>query len=298
MDIRMAYLLGMVCGNGEVRVSNHDTTVSIEIPHKKQLTEVDQDVKIYVKASLDTIRGIIEPVVGVGLTTSGNKSRTVLSFTKSNNEYIMTEILRFIGGASVSHSDIQLSDEVFSFTRDEKINFMRGFADATGYIRRSNYPFNEVHMHRVYLEVPSNWELVAGIANLLKSLDIPIHTIDWAHPNMRDSNLKKHNDGYPNFWKKEHQIKIYANEFLSIGFSVIHKEDALEAFARELIQYGGVGISERTHRYYWDTPERKRKEPKPQHPGEEDSSLPKYIRGNHYDSWKDIARDMGYDEES
>lgn len=298
MDIRMAYLLGMVYGNGEVKVTNHDTTVLIEIPHKKQLTEEKQDVNVYVKASLDDIRKIVEPVVGIGLTTSGNKSRTALSFTKPNNEYIMTEILRFVGGASCSHGSMQLNNDVFDFTRDEKINFLRGFADATGYIRRSNYPFAETHMHRVYLEIPDNWELVAGIANLLKSVDVPIHTIDWAHPNMRDSNLKKHNEGYPNFWKKEHQIKIYANEFIPIGFSVIHKEKALEAFAEELLQNGGPNIVARTHRYYWDTPERKRKEPKPQHPGENDASLPRRIRGNHYDSWKDLAKDMGYDKKS
>lgn len=51
------------------------------------------------------------------------------------------------------------------------------------------------------------------VANLLKSLDIPVQTIDFGHPNFRDPKLKKYNEGKPNYWKKELQIKIWANEF-------------------------------------------------------------------------------------
>lgn len=45
-------------------------------------------------------------------------------------------------------------------------------------------------MHRVYFEIPQNWELVTDFCNLLKSVDIPVQNIDWGHPNMRDGNLK------------------------------------------------------------------------------------------------------------
>ena len=39
MNIEMAYLLGMICGNGTVQRSNVSTTISIAIPHKKLETE-------------------------------------------------------------------------------------------------------------------------------------------------------------------------------------------------------------------------------------------------------------------
>ena len=45
-------------------------------------------------------------------------------------------------------------------------------------------------MHRVYIEIPGNWQFVIDVANMLKSLDIPVQTIDFGHPNFRDSNLK------------------------------------------------------------------------------------------------------------
>ena len=99
-----------------------------------------------------------------------------------------------------------LHQDVFSFSIDEKKMFLRGFADATGYVRRSNYFFKS-YMHRVYLEVPNNWFMVIDVCNLLKDVGIPVQSIDWSHPNMRDGNLKKYNQGLTNFWKKEHQIK-------------------------------------------------------------------------------------------
>ena len=43
-----------------------------------------------------------------------------------------------------------------------------------------------------------------------------------------------------------------------------------------------------THRYYWEIVNKKKE--KPIHPGEDDEVIPEEIRGNHYDSWKEIAK--------
>lgn len=188
------------------------------------------------------------------------------------------------------------TEEVFSFTHDEKISFLQGFADVTGYIRRSNY-FFKPYMHRVYLEVPHNWYLVSDICCLLKDVNIPVQTIDWAHPNMRDGNLVKYEEGKPDFWKKEHQIKIWANEFLPIGFAVLHKREALTQFAAELadgLEAEGKNPKEVTHKFYWEG--NGKSKVKPQHPAENDTFIPSEIRGKHYDSWKQIAKDLGYKE--
>lgn len=39
MNVEMSYLLGMVCGNGEIQRNMNDTIISITIPHKKLVTE-------------------------------------------------------------------------------------------------------------------------------------------------------------------------------------------------------------------------------------------------------------------
>ncbi len=295
MNNEMAYLLGMLTGNGEIQRGLNETTIVIEIPHKKLETEFEKDVSVYVKASITDIREIIEPLVGAGLRFNQSTNVSYISFAKPNEDYLMREIIRYIGGAT-SHNNVRISDEVLKFTLDERKQFIKGFADVTGYIRKSNYFFDKA-MHRVYFEIPQNWKLVTDFCNLLKSVDIPVQNIDWAHPNMRDGNLKKYNEGKRDFWKKEHQVKVWANEYETIGFAVIHKDEALEKFAHEQIVYiesQHKKVSDVTHRYYWEMIGKKRV--KPIHPAENDEFIPEEIRGNHYDSWKEIAYDLGYNK--
>ena len=296
MNNEMAYLLGMITGNGEVQRGANETTIVIEIPHKKLETEFQNDVGIYVRASITDIRNVLEPLLGTSLSFTQNANVSMLSFRKSNEEYLIREILRYIGGAT-SSDNIRISSEVFEFTFDERKQFVKGFADVTGYIRRSNYAFSEPN-YRVYFEIPHNWGLVVDFCNLLKSIDIPVQAIDWAHPNMRDGNLTKYNQGKPDFWKKEHQVKVWVLEYQPVGFVVLHKQQALDFFAEQQKKpyvMAGKDPADRLHKFYWELTQRVRE--KPSHPGKNDEFIPKEIRGKHYNSWTEIAKDLGYSKD-
>lgn len=284
----MAYLLGMVLGNGEIQQEKTSTTVTIDIPHKNLRTDDSKDVKVYVKASLIDIQSVLEPLLGQHLTISQSRRSTTISFSKPNDEYVMREILRLIG-AGRHHSTMKMNEELFSTSMDEKKALLRGIADVTGYIRKSNIAYGQDGMHRVYIEIPGNWYMVIDIANMLKAVDIPVQTIDFGHPNFRDSDLKKYKEGKTYFWKKEHQVKIFANEFLPIGFNIKHKQDSLEKYAEELLEFIDPA---KTHKYYWEKPIRRKS--KPAHPCENDKCLPKEIRGKHFESWTDLAEILGY----
>lgn len=288
MNTQMAYLVGMILGNGEVQRGSQDTTIIIEIPHKNLRDDEGLEVSVYVKSSLVDIRSVVEPLLGNSLSISQDKTVTRVSFTKSNEDYTMREIVRLIGNG-IHHSTMTMSDELFNMTTDERKELLRGVADVTGYIRKSNIAFGQEGCYRVYIEIPGNWQFVIDVANMLKTLDIPVQTIDFGHPNFRDSNLKKYNSGKPNYWKKEHQIKIWANEFLPIGFNIVHKQRALEKYAEELLDFLDEN---KTHKFYWEKPIKIRE--KPHHPMENDSSLPKSIRGKHFDSWTQLAEVLGY----
>ena len=290
MDNQMAYLIGMILGNGEIQRNSQDTIVTIDIPHKKLVTDDCNDIPTYVMASLVNIRDIIEPLIGHKLKINPGDISTKISFTKSNDEYVITEILRLIE-AGRHHSTMRMNTELFNMTTDQKKSLLRGFADVTGYIRKSNIAYGVTGHHRVYFEVPANWYLVIDVANMLKSIDIPIQNIDFGHPNFRDPKMKHFNEGNPNFWKKEHQIKIFANEFLPIGFNIKHKQRALEKYSEELLR---VYSPENTHLFYWEKPIRRKT--KMNHPGENDQSIPLEIRGKHFESWTDLAGALGYGE--
>ena len=173
MNNEMAYLLGMITGNGQIQRGATETTISIDIPHKKLETEFQKDVGIYVKASITDIREVLEPLLGTALSFTQNNTISLLSFRKANEDYLMREILRYVGGATTS-DNIRISPEVYKFTYDERKQFVKGFADVTGYIRRSNYAFSEPN-YRVYFEIPHNWGLVVDFSNLLKSIAVSIN---------------------------------------------------------------------------------------------------------------------------
>lgn len=111
MNNEMAYLLGMITGNGEVQRGANETTIVIEIPHKKLETEFQKDVAIYVKASITDIRQVLEPLLGTSLSFSQSANVSYISFSKPNEDYLMREILRYIGRAT-SHENIRISSEV------------------------------------------------------------------------------------------------------------------------------------------------------------------------------------------
>ncbi|MBO5229738.1 MAG: hypothetical protein J6B20_03020 [Clostridia bacterium] len=295
MNIQMAYLLGMIIGNGEIQRNNSATKILINIPHKNERTDDGNDVKIYVKASITDIKSALEPTIGTILNCTQNKSVSTIYFEKPNSDYLITEIMRMCQNERTFET-MHVPQYFYTASRDEILYFLRGFCDVTAYIRKSNCYIDGI-TQRVYIEIMHNWYVAAEICNLLKIVDIPVQTIDWAHPNMRDGKLAKYNQGNHNFWKKEHQIKITANEFLPIGFTVIHKNNALEKFANEMINYYsrlGKNISEKTHKFYWQ--KKKKRSLRPSHPGESDVSIPSEIRGKHYDCWQDIANDLGYRE--
>lgn len=288
MNVEMAYLLGMIIGNGELQQYSTQTKVTIDIPHKNLYTDDMKDTAIYVKASLFDIQSTLEPLIGQRLTQSETRCSTKITFTKANNEYVMREILRLVG-SGVHHSTMKMNDELFLITIDEKKSLLRGIADVTGYIRKSNIAFGQEGAHRVYIEIPGNWYMVIDIANMLKAVDIPVQTIDFGHPNFRDTNLDKYNAGKKYYWKKEHQIKIFANEFLPIGFNIKHKQEALEKYADELLEFIAP---DKTHKFYWEKPIRRKI--KPIHPCENDDSLPIEIKGRHFESWTNLAGLLGY----
>lgn len=198
MNVDMAYLVGLILGNGEIQQFSNRTNITIEIPYRNLYTEDKKDVAVYVKASVVDIRLILEPLIGNAITVTQSSHSTLLTFEKPNSEYIIREILRFIGSGR-HHTAMRMGSDLFSINVEEKKALLRGIGDVTGYIRRSNIAFGQDGAHRVYIEIPGNWYMVIDIANMLKDVDIPVQTIDFGHPNFRDGNLVKYKEGKINF---------------------------------------------------------------------------------------------------
>ena len=193
--------------------------------------------------------------------------------------------LRMILEGRQSHREFTVP-EVIAQSDDEIIReFLRGFADVSGNIRRSNYDRNG--FHRVYLDVlNANWTLPVQLCQLLqKRLKVPVHEILWGHPNLRDPQAK-HLEQSP---FREHQLRIYAHDFLQVGFYIRHKHEVLEKLADENRKRIYQGMSdpsspcEGIRRFRF----------KESHPLESDERLPEHLRGRHFDAYWQICAACG-----
>lgn len=315
----IAYLLGMIVGKGTIKRGNKETQIVINIPHKNLEIE-GQDTQTSIKASLLDIKERLEGLIETRLTADTINSNVAhLSFTKPNDSYLIRTINEYLKNY-FSWKDFRIPKDIFDSSEMIIVEFLRGLSDVTAHIRKSNIAFlkknEETYNIRVYIEIPSNLMLVVDIANLLKNLDIPVHTINWAHPNFRDPQLKDYKEGKkPNF--REHQIKIFADEFEKIGFNISHKNKLLEKYAklnRKIWDKKWLNASKKAkstkakdnalskignlknahHKFYWEI--KSRASTKLNHPLENSPLLDIKIRGKHFDNWRELARELGYHE--
>ncbi|MCL0099169.1 hypothetical protein M1O16_04995 [Dehalococcoidia bacterium] len=103
---------------------------------------------------------------------------------------------------------------------DLKREFVRGYADVAGNIRPANR--DQAGRHRVRLDTlnyQSNWIVPVQLCLMLQDhLGVSIPVITWGHPNLGRE------------WR-EHQLNVYAEDFLKVGFFFEYKQKALEEMA-------------------------------------------------------------------
>lgn len=291
----IAYLLGMIAGKGEIKRGDIYTQIIISLPHKNLEIE-SKNIQQSVKASLLDITQRLRPLVGADLLVeTANPQVTILHFAKPNGDFLIRTINTLYRG-KITWRQFRIPKEIFETPDiDIKKEFLRGLADVTGHIRSSNSAWSKEYENRVYIEIMDNWDMAVGVARLLKDLDVPVQDIRWAHPNFVDPRAIKYKKGSRNTYK-EHQIKIWAEEFEKIGFSIDHKNSLLKNFADKNRRNWPrkVSIEKSHHKFYWKT--RNRENPKKRHPDENNPSIHPKIRGRHFDSWKEIASELGYHE--
>lgn len=200
-------------------------------------------------------------------------------------QHLAVRNLRLILGERRSHREFTVPEAIAQSSDEIVREFPRGFADVAGNIRRSNYDRNG--FHRVYLDVlNANWTLPVQLCQLLQQrLKVPVHEILWGHPNLRDPQAK-HLKQSP---FREHQLRIYAHDFLQVGFYIRHKQEVLEKLADENRQRTQQGMSDPS------SPCKgiRRFRSKESHSLESDERLPEYLRERHFDAYWQICAACG-----
>jgi len=223
IDSDVAYLAGLIIARGTLEGSPQRRLI-VEFPYSSlRATGValsfDQEHSI--RLGLNDIRERMAELLDTDIQIVRHTSKIDFVVTFIRNNMIWRNILLLTDGAtSFPHFTVPTVFFDPELPTDYTLQFIRGYGDAAGNVRKSNLYVDG--RHRVRLDVlnySTNWELPVSICRLLQDrLEIPIHLISWGHPNLgRDF--------------REHQINIFAEVYLGIGFSFDHKQRILEELA-------------------------------------------------------------------
>jgi len=280
IDGDVAYLIGLIIGRGTIINSENQRQLIIEFPFSSlQAQGIDStfDQDIYIKLGLVDIRerliDLLDTDIKIVEKTSGFDF--VARFQRPS--MIWRNILLILDNAT-SYPYFRIPPILFEadLPVEWKREFLRGFADVAGNIRKSN---NYYGQHRVRLDVlnyPTNWEMPVQLCLLLQEhLEVPVQLITWGHPNLgRDF--------------REHQLNMFAEPFLKIGFTFKHKQTILEELANYNVQHYPSAN-------YQPCPGMRRlRGKKPSDPDENNAEkLDPRLVGNHYDAYWQICKALG-----
>lgn len=290
LDPDVAYLLGLITARGQFHVDGDVRRLVINFPYRiftarpPEGSKLHFDMRTEMRLCLDDVRNRINELleVNVSIVQSKGNTQLVAIFTKNTMSWRnLTTLLRHRS----SFREFEVPEVIYETPRDIQLEYARGFADASATPSHSDYEqygAGSPKFHRIVLQVNhENWLLPIQICRLLQvDLGVPVQHILWGHPNLRDSG----NRGKQ--WAKEHRIRIFSEEFLSVGFQFPFKQRILEAMAE-------INRTQEHTSHACNPLARHRIKKKPRHKDEKSKTLPPALRGKHFDAYFQICQTLG-----
>lgn len=276
----ISYLLGLITGRGEIQHTTQVKKIIIDFEYKSLQSKAinkEFDQKLHIQTSLDSVVSRLQNMgINVKKNVLNKKFTLVLKWYKEDISWLFIKFL--INGTRFTYHDFQIPEPIFETLNTNKKEFLRGLSDVTAYARQSNV--DQTGKHRVYIEITNkNWLIPPQICQLLQELEVPVQYIGYGHPNLRDSKAKSSNIS----WAKEHQMKIYAEDFEKIGFYISHKNEAL----KELSEYNKEHFSSQQKICNGISKIIKIKN---NHPHETHEKLPGVLQGKHFNVFREICK--------
>jgi len=314
----LCYFLGLITGRGRIYESNSNKRIIIEIPHKnqnqtgvpfcplcsvgvvtnskckscKKNTLPQYRVKVEQrKEVLKTVTTVLSPLisdlVGIKPEISGSDVYTYLSINFSENSELF-ELIKGMFKPYTSFLSFEIPDTIKTISKEFKLEYLAGVADTAGFPIWGNW--HSSGLTRMYLQIPnSNWKLPVQLCNFLQDhLNIPVQTIDWGHPNIRDGNMIEFTEGKLFSAFREHQLKIFSDHFDLVPIKFTHKKKLLS----ELISYNKT-LSINSSTFCTPPNPIPDRRVKVIHGAENSDKLPTELKGKHFDAFWQVCWTMG-----
>ncbi len=262
-------------------------------------SEVSKDVKKSYNQPVSTINSLnnviipfLENEIKGKFEISANKSLTLLLINLQANSELFQEIEKEFNFIQ-SFDSFSIPKIIHKSDKKQKIEFINGLLDTSGFANAGGWLNRDGRSGhgrmRAYFQIVRNWKMPVEIDNFLrKYFNLPIQTIDWGHPNIRDGNLTEyHEGGKHSSWSREHQVKFYPEYYDQFKFRISVKQDLF----KELINHNlKVGFEEKQD---WFPPGRITiGKVKANHPAENDLRIPKEAQ-RHFNAFWQVNMALG-----
>ncbi len=321
----LSYLLGLMVGRGHIFSNSnilaiefsHTNEFSYGIAHcptcgylatkqgdglicknkncKKSVNSNNRKIYNQPLSTVSSLKNVIIPFLSNSIEAdydiSGNNALTLLIIDFHKNKKDFDNIKTYLNNES-SFDSFHIPDIIKKSDEYLKIEFINGLLDTAGFPSPGGWlnrdGKNGHGRMRVYFQFVRNWYLPVEVDNFLrKEFSLPIHTIDWGHPNIRDANMEDYFNARPTSWSREHQVKFFPEYYKTFHFRISYKQELF----KELITHNEKVIF--TSRDDWFPPSSIGiKKIKAYHPGEEDVRIPEPAR-KHFNAFWQINLAMG-----
>jgi len=279
LDPDVSYLLGMIVARGTLIERQGLREIIIEFPYQSLEVEVKDlggsrsiDIPQSIELGLSRIRERIIELMACDVSIIRSESNVQMKLVMTRRTMSWRNILLQLDNRT-SYRVMEVPRSLFhpDVSTDIRMEFVRGYADVAGNVRRANRYIDG--RNRVRLDILNeNWSLPVQLCRLLQStINIPVQNITWGHPNL--------GRGF-----REHQLNIFVTPFQKIGFSFTHKQQVLDY----LVQQDSIKI----HDYKPCPGRRKPNAKKILDPDETSDRLPLEVR-HHFDSYWQICKALG-----
>jgi len=321
-----AYLIGLICGKGFIYRNTQQVAIEfahnneyiegiahcgkcgylatksssgdLKCKNQKCKSTVPAQSKTRYEQQLSTresVKNVIAPYITKGTkvrtSVTGNKSITLLVIDFRFETELFTWVEKQFPSAQ-DYSGFRIPDWIWMLDYQASLEFFNGALDSTGYANAGSWAprdgQNGTGRMRLYLQVVRNWGIVSDFDSFIRErLKKPVQTVDWGHPNIRDSKLQDYRASSQTSWAREHQIKFFPEYFDDCRFRIAHKQSLFN----ELLEHNKACLF--SDDSGWFPPKIIREsQRKAKHPGEADHRLPKQVR-RHFDAFWQINLALG-----
>lgn len=279
------YLATKAKGGDALVCKNKSCGLEVPLSEKKSYDQISSTKQ----SILHNIGPFIQGDSKLSFNVAGNRSLSLLVLNFNEEPQLFESISSIFEGHN-NYFTFELPDFVTSYDAQKRRELVNGLFDSAGFANAGSWmPRDGQNGHgrmRIYFQFVRNWKLVSQIDDFLRTtMDLPVQTIDWGHPNIRDSQLNDYLHTRETSWAREHQLKFFPEYYKNFQFRIKHKQ---ELFLELLSHNESVGFSNDEN---WFPPSPINSY-KPKHPGEDDARLPIEVR-KHFDAFWQINLALG-----